>query len=188
MDDVNTRTSDGTATAPDDHKCLSRRSLLKAGAAGSAVMLTGIPGLDGEALAAAMSEYPRQKIGTLSALEEGKPQRFKYPDTGRNTNSVLVKLGTEAGGGIGPDSDVVGFNALCTHMGGDMSRQYIKDHQMLGPCPFHQSTFDLTRHGIVVSGHGTESLPQVLLELDGDDIYAVGLLGLIYGRYDNLKG
>ena len=28
----------------------------------------------------------------------------------------------------------------------------------------------------------------VLMELEGDDIYAVGMFGLIYGRYDNLQG
>ena len=55
-----------------------------------------------------------------------------------------------------------------------------------GPCPLHLSTYDVTRHGILVSGQAYQSLPQVLLELDGDDIYAVGMFGLIYGRYDNL--
>ncbi len=73
-------------------------------------------------------------------------------------------------------------------MGGVLNASYQPAHQALGPCPLHQTTFDLTRHGMVISGHATESLPQVLLELDGDDIYAVGLIGLIYGRYDNLKG
>ena len=34
---------------------------------------------------------------------------------------------------------------------------------------------------MVISGHGTESLPQIVLEIDGDDIYAVGVLGLVYG-------
>ena len=40
---------------------------------------------------------------------------------------------------------------------------------------------------MVISGHGTESLPQILLEVEGDNIYAGGMIGLIYGRYDNLK-
>jgi len=44
----------------------------------------------------------------------------------------------------------------------------------------------VTRHGIIISGQAYESLPQVLLELDGDDIYAVGMMGLIYGRNQNL--
>ena len=58
----------------------------------------------------------------------------------------------------------------------------------LGPCPLHLTTFDLTRHGIFISGQAYQSLPQVLLELEGDDIYAVGMFGLIYGRFDNLQG
>ena len=34
---------------------------------------------------------------------------------------------------------------------------------------------------MVVSGHATESLPQIVLEINGDDIYAVGVMGLVYG-------
>ncbi|MBI1906526.1 MAG: arsenate reductase (azurin) small subunit, partial [Rhodocyclales bacterium] len=61
-------------------------------------------------------------------------------------------------------------------------------YQVLGPCPMHLTTFDLTKHGMVVAGHGTESLPQILLEVEGDDIYAVGVMGLIYGYADNQSG
>ena len=46
-------------------------------------------------------------------------------------------------------------------------------------------TFDLMRHGTVVSGHATQGLPQVALELDWDDLLAVGILGLIFGFRDN---
>ena len=48
------------------------------------------------------------------------------------------------------------------------------------------TTFDLTRHGMVVSGHATESLPQIVLEIVGDDIFAVGAQGLIYGYSANV--
>ena len=170
--------------------CLNRRDFLVRGGAavGGTVVLTGIPGMDGKAVAARISRYPRLKIGRLSQLNVNGPVPFKYPDEGRNANSILVKLGEVAGGGIGPERDVIAFNTLCTHMGGDLTKTYQPADQALGPCPFHQTTFDLTRHGMLISGHGTESLPQVLLELDGDDIYAVGLMGLIYGRYDNLRG
>ncbi len=143
--------------------------------------------MNGKALAAQVARYPRQRIGTLSQLELGRPVRFRYPDNTISASSLLIKLGEPAGGGIGPERDVVAFNARCSHMGTSLSRDYKPDHQVLGPCPFHMSSYDLTRHGIVISGHATQSLPQVLLEAEGDDIYAVGLIGLIYGRYDNLQ-
>jgi arsenite oxidase small subunit len=169
--------------------CLSRRAFLFRGGAvvGGTILLTGIPGLEGKAVAAQVTGYPRKLIGKLSGLVTDRPIVFKYPDDGANANSILIKLGETAGGGIGPGRDVVAFNTLCTHMGADLGRSYKADHKAVGPCPFHQSTFDLTRYGIIISGHGTESLPQVLLELKGDDIFAVGMLGLIYGRFDNLK-
>ncbi|OHC76423.1 MAG: arsenite oxidase small subunit [Rhodospirillales bacterium RIFCSPLOWO2_12_FULL_58_28] len=171
-------------------ECLSRRAFLRGGGAavGGVILLTGIPGMGGRAIAAETVSYPRALIGKLSELETNKPMAFNYPDKNKNSNSVLVKLGTPAGGGIGTGRDVVAFNTLCTHMGGDLGKSFQPMHQALGPCQFHQSTFDLTRHGIIISGHGTESLPQVLLETENDNIYAVGMLGLIYGRYDNLKG
>ena len=33
---------------------------------------------------------------------------------------------------------------------------------------------------MVITGHATASLPQVVLELDGDRIRAVGMQGLVY--------
>ncbi|MCP5093052.1 MAG: arsenate reductase (azurin) small subunit [Gammaproteobacteria bacterium] len=168
---------------------MTRRSFLfrsTATVAGT-VLLSNIPGFEGQAIAATVSRYPRQKIGKLSQLKTGIPVKFNYPDTGGNSGCMLVKLVEKAGGGLGPGEDVIAFNTVCTHMGGDMKGAFKAEHSVLGQCPLHQSTFDLTRHGMIISGHATESLPQVLLELEGDDIYAVGVMGLIYGRYDNLK-
>ena len=151
------------------------------------VLLSNIPGFEGRAIAATVARYPRMLIGKLSQLKTGVPVTFNYPDKGGNSGSMLVKLTEKGGGGLGPGEDVVAFNTVCTHMGGDLKGVFKPEHSVLGMCPLHQTTFDLTRHGMIISGHATESLPQVLMELDGDDIYAVGMLGLIYGRYDNLK-
>ena len=52
----------------------------------------------------------------------------------------------------------------------------------------HLSTYDCTRHGILISGQAYQSLPQVLLELDGDDIYAVGVFGRASGSVLALLG
>ena len=168
---------------------LSRRQVLAGGGAALATMTITVR-LPGSAVAreATMVRYPRKKIGRLSKLVQDKPAMFNYPDQGANSTCLLVKLGTPAGGGVGKGSDVVAYSATCTHQGGPLMAGYKAKTKTLGACPLHLSTFDLTRHGIVVSGQAYQSLPQVLLELRGDDIYAVGMMGLIFGRYDNLQG
>ena len=172
------------------HKCLvSRRNFLIAGGVTTTVMVTLNPGTPmAEEVPATVATYPRKLIGKLSALKQDEPVDFSYPDEGAFSDNMLVKLGVEAGGGIGPDKDVVAFNYACTHQGGPLHDTYKADTKSLGACPLHLSTYDLTRYGILISGQAYQSLPQILLELDGDDIYAVGIFGLIYGRKDNLDG
>jgi len=169
---------------------MTRRKFLMTGSAAvvsvSTISLSLFPGAT---VQAEVVKYPRKLIARLSALKDDKPVNFNYPDNGANSSAMLVKMGgVKAGGGIGPQGDVVAFSYVCTHQGGSLQGQYkaVDNHRVLGQCPMHLSTFDLTRHGIVVSGQAYESLPQVLLELDGDDIYAVGVMGLLYGRNQNL--
>ncbi len=172
------------------HSCvMSRRSFLITSSAATATVWVTVNAGTAEAqkMPAAVATYPRKKIGQLSALKADTPLEFSYPDEGDYSTNMLVKLGVEAGGGIGPDRDVVAFNYTCTHQGGDMAGTYQADTKSLGQCPLHLSTYDLTRHGILISGQAYQSLPQILLELDGDDIYAVGIFGLIFGRHDNLQ-
>jgi len=159
--------------------CMSRRQwLLSGGSSLLMVSLGGLPGL-ADAAQALKATYPRQKIGNLSALKEGVPVDFNYPYP--DVRNILVKLGVPAGAGVGVSKDIVAFNQQCTHMGGPLDGTYKPQHQVLGPCPLHLTTFDLTHHGMVASGHATESLPQIVLEVKGDDIYAVGVMGLVYG-------
>ena len=167
---------------------MSRRDfLLTSGIATATIMVAVNIGSAAET-PAVVATYPRKKIAKLSALKADQPVNFEYPDEGAFAQSMLVKLGVEAGGGIGPGKDVVAFNNTCTHQGGDLTDTYKADTKSMGACPLHLSTYDLTRHGILISGQAYQSLPQVLLELEGDDIYAVGVFGLIFGRYDNLQG
>lgn len=171
--------------ADGERACMSRRGFLLGGATVAVVSLAGLP-LEAQAQGARAlrATYPRQKVASLLALKTGEPVAFNYPYP--DVRNIVVRLGAEAGGGIGPARDVVAFNQQCPHMGGPMDGTYKPQHQVLGPCPLHLTTFDLTRHGMVVSGHSTESLPQIVLELQGDDIYAVGVQGLIYGYSANV--
>ncbi|WP_287877605.1 arsenate reductase (azurin) small subunit [Acidovorax sp.] len=170
-----------------ERACMSRRSFLLSGSVTVvAVSLAGVS-LDAQAQGARAlrATYPRQRIASLSALKLGEPVAFNYPYP--DVRNILVKVGSAAGGAIGPDKDIVAFNQQCPHMGGPLDGTYKAQHQVLGPCPLHLTTFDLTRHGMVVSGHSTESLPQIVLELQGEDIYAVGVQGLIYGYSANVS-
>ena len=183
-------------SAPDktDHepgKCLMtrRKFLFTSGVSTATVMVAMNAGTSfAQMVPAQVATYPRKLIGKLSALKQDKPLDFQYPDEGAFSEAMLVKLGQKAGGGIGPGQDVVAFNYTCTHQGGPLNGTYKADTKSLGACPLHLSTYDLTRHGILISGQAYQSLPQILLELEGDNIFAVGVFGLIYGRYDNLQG
>lgn len=169
--------------------CFSRRTALR-GVAGGLVITTfaqsdiveaatGKPDLSREI-------YPELRVAKASELVEGRPAAFAYPL--KQQPNLLVKLGTEARRGIGPERDIVAFSTLCPHMGGPLRGRYRHDSKALGPCPMHFSTFDLTKGGIPVHAQATQNLPQIVLRLDGDDIVAVGVIGLIYGQRNNLEG
>ena len=181
--------------AAEHGKCMvSRRKFLMysgaAAATASSVSITLFPGTAmAKQVPARVTGYPRKLIGKLSELKANEPFDFNYPDDGANSQALLVRTEVTCGGGIGPKQDVVAFSYMCTHQGGPLNGTYkvTGEHRTLGQCPFHLSLFDVRRHGIIVSGQAYESLPQVLLELDGDDIYAVGIMGLLFGRTDNLS-
>ncbi|WP_417381356.1 arsenate reductase (azurin) small subunit [Gimesia sp.] len=160
---------------------LSRRHFLFG--SGAALLTLTLPTL-GESQVL-RSEYPRKKIGNLSQLKSNQPQKFRYPWDHVNAENFLIRLSEPAGGGVGPESNVVAFNSLCTHQGARLDENFDGKACIAGPCYLHWTTFDLTRHGMVISGHATAGLPQILLETEGDEIYAVGIQGLIFGYANN---
>jgi arsenite oxidase small subunit len=161
--------------AHDEPACQSRRDFLLSG--GKLVMLATVSTLAAPVWAQ-RAEHAPLAVARLSDLLNGEPHYFEYPQAG--DFNLLVKLGVPAGGGIGPQGDIVAFSTRCTHLGGKLRGTLQADVQVLGPCPRHLTTFDLSRHGVVITGHATASLPQVVLELDGDRIRAVGMQGLVY--------
>jgi arsenite oxidase small subunit len=169
--------------------CLTRRQfLLGTGGATATIILRGLVGYsEGKTVALQTSRYPRKKIAKLSDLKQDLPVLFRYPHDHYNCTNILIRLGVPAEDGVGPHRDVVAFNTLCTHMGGPLMAAYQKDHKVLGPCSFHLSMFDLTKRGIITTGSATQSLPQIMLEVKGDEIHAVGVMGLIFGFSDNMQ-
>ena len=163
--------------------CLSRRHFLLAGA--TTLVLSTLPGM-ANTIKLLVKEYPRLRVASLSQLIEDQPVEFMFPAENPISSFTLVKLGERAGGGIGEDQDIVAFSNLCTHMGGQLIGCYKSQHKALGPCPLHLTTFDMTRHGMVISGHATQALPQARLEIIDDDIYITGVMGLIYGQVSSI--
>lgn len=174
--------------AVDEASLVTRRQFL-VGASATAVWLS-IPGWTKGAadvsVQAHIAQYPRRRVGSLSALQTGEPVAFNYPWEDPRAANNLIKLGRRAGGGVGPAGDVVAFNTFCTHQGGPLAAVFKANPGVAGPCPLHWTTFDLTRHGMVVGGHATQGLPQIILETQGGQIYATGVLGLVFGYQDNL--
>ena len=168
--------------------CVDRRQFLLTSA--GTVSLLALSSIFGSAAAFAgqahLAKYRRKKIARLSDLQPDQPLDFLYPnDDPTYAQCFVVKLGERAGGGVGSDRDIVAFSGLCPHMGGPLTRVYKPEHKVAGPCPLHLTTFDLTRHGMVVAGHAVQSLPQIVLEAQGDKLFATGVAGLIFGAADN---
>lgn len=193
-DSLKQETKKDKESAIDHGKCMvSRRNFLMysgtAAASASVISINLFPGTaQAQTLPARVVSYPRKLVAKVSNMQDNVPVDFNYPDDGRGTSCMIVKMGVQGGGGVGQQRDIVGFSYMCTHQGGPLNNTYqvTGEHRTLGQCPFHLSLFDLRRHGIIVSGQAYESLPQVLLEVEGDNIYAVGILGLLFGRNDNM--
>lgn len=173
-----------------ERRKISRRNFLAAllFASGSVVVAARIGTLGGGSsptvAPALVTAHPRVRVASLSALRAGDVVDFDYPTEGAQAS--LFRLGRRADGGIGPDGDIVAFSTGCTHMGCPLRGLFIREHGIIGPCPCHFTTFDLAHRGMVVLGQATENLPQILLDVERDDILAVGTLGILYGFRGNL--
>jgi arsenite oxidase small subunit len=165
------------------NSALSRRDVLKLG--GTAAASAAAVGLAQPARAetGAASTYPTNAVGRAAELKPGVPVPFNYPDAA--SPCVLLKTGTPAAGGVGPQRDIVAFSILCTHRGCPVAYDATAG---TFKCPCHFSIFDPDKNGQMVCGQATVNLPQIVLEYDAaaDRIAAVAVAGLIYGRASNL--
>lgn len=173
--------------------CVSRRQFLMAGAVSAMTVTLGslfkgrVFAAD-ERTTATLYGFQKKWIAKLSEIKTGDSIVFLFPREDAHSLCTLYKLGVRAGGGIGPEQDIVAFSDLCTHMGGLLRGNFHLKYAVAGPCPMHLTTFDLRRHGIVVGGQATQNLPQIVLETAGDDVFATGVVGLLYGHHNNMEG
>lgn len=127
--------------------------------------------------------YPRTRVGAAADLRVGEPVAFTFPDP--SSPCTVVKLGTPAEGGVGPDRDIVAYSSMCTHMGCPVAYDAKSG---CFKCPCHYSTFDAEKGGQLICGQATEKLPRVVLQYDAGSgtVTAVAVEGLIYGRQSNI--
>jgi arsenite oxidase small subunit len=125
--------------------------------------------------------YARKRIAAASDLSAGKPVDFEYPLEGQQ--SVLLDMGEAVPGGVGDNGSIVAYSVRCQHMGCPVAyRADAKDFL----CPCHQTRYDPAREGVVIQGVAQRPLPRIALEVDGGDVFAVGVDGLVYGYRANL--
>jgi len=167
---------------------VSRRGFLKAGgaavaSAGASVTLVSNAEAAAPQAGSATLPYTAKVVAAARTLREGVPINFTYPDA--SSPCVMVKMGAEVLGGIGPDKDIVAYSTMCTHMGCpvayDAGTKTFK-------CPCHFSIFDAEKGGQMVCGQATEDLPRIVLRYDAKsgNVSAVAVDGLLYGRQSNV--
>jgi arsenite oxidase small subunit len=166
--------------AEEDGRGITRREALVGGGVaaagvGAAAIIIATEGDDED------GEFPRLTVAKLGDLQPNEPVSFEYPLAGQS--SILVDLGDEVPGGVGDNNSIVAYSALCQHMGCDV--QFVSEGGYM-LCPCHQSKYDPAREGNVVQGVAQAPLPRIELEIDGEDVVAMGVDGLIYGYRENL--
>lgn len=127
--------------------------------------------------------YPRQPLARAKQLAAGTSREFTFPDDA--SPCVLIVARSAVAGGVGPDRNITAFSKVCTHMGCPVEYQ---PGSATFKCPCHFTTFDAEKGGQLICGQATENLPQIVLEWDetSDQIVAVAVKGLLYGRQANI--
>lgn len=169
---------------------LSRRIFMMTTGGGAAALATSAlspahaaPGTAAAASGATTLNYPKRAVGKAKAMPVNEAVSFSYPDA--SSPCYAIRMGSPVPGGVGPNSDIVAYSGMCTHMGCPVSYD---GGTRTFKCGCHFSIFDPENSGQMVCGQATEDLPQVLLEYDprNDSVQAIAINGLLYGRQSNV--
>jgi Rieske Fe-S protein len=98
----------------------------------------------------------------LDEIPVGGVRTFSYP-TDRDA-CILVRTGT---------ASCVAYSQKCTHL--SCAVYYARERNRL-ECPCHQGYFSIA-DGAVLQGPPQRPLPRVMLEVQGGQVFAVGMQG-----------
>jgi arsenite oxidase small subunit len=103
--------------------------------------------------------HPVVNVGNLSNLSVGHSKLFFYPTP--DSPCLLIRLS---------ETEIAAYEQKCTHLGCPV--HYDHDSSQL-ICPCHVGLFSAA-DGSVLAGPPQRALPQVELEVRGDEIWATG--------------
>ncbi len=106
------------------------------------------------------STAPRTKVARLSEIPIGTATVFRYPT--EHDPCLLIR----------PEADVVlAYSQACTHLSCAVVPRI---EEGVLHCPCHAGYFDL-KTGRNIAGPPPRPLPRIVLSIEGDDVYAVGV-------------
>ncbi|MFQ5651564.1 MAG: arsenate reductase (azurin) small subunit [bacterium] len=116
--------------------------------------------------------YPDQKIASFDEIKTSGQMAFTFPDDSSPCLAIYV-----------PDAGVVAYSLQCPHTGCPVLYQ---PEAKVFECTCHFSRFDAEKNAQEICGQATVRLPRIELEVKDNDVYAVGVDGLIFGRVSNI--
>ena len=103
---------------------------------------------------------PRVRVADLSAVPVGSATVFSYP--GPHDPCLLIR----------PDAaTLLAYSQLCTHLSCAVVPRVVEG---ILHCPCHEGYFDLYT-GRNIAGPPPRPLPKIVLEVVGDDVFAIGI-------------
>lgn len=104
--------------------------------------------------------FKAQMIGSVADLERNRSMLFRYPTDKDPCIAVCM-----------PTGELVAYSQVCTHL--SCAVIYKQEEKELF-CPCHNGVFEL-KAGRPTAGPPTRSLPRIILEKRGDQLFATGV-------------
>jgi len=144
----------------DNDHYVTRRELTKFLTLGSALLAGGNIAMAMLSMAEKPGNLQEARIGSLSDVLPGGSMLFRYPTD--EDPCILVRA---------EDGELQAYSQVCTHL--SCAVVYRAEEHVLF-CPCHHGYFNVTE-GRPIQGPPTRPLPRVLLDVRGEDVYAVGV-------------
>jgi nitrite reductase/ring-hydroxylating ferredoxin subunit len=143
---------------------VTRRELAKFITLGSATLVAANAAVAVAARARHPRVFPRVRVATSTDLAPGESSFFRYP--GDDDPCILVRTRRGA---------LVAYSQVCTHLSCAVVYRPADDRLF---CPCHEGVFECgvgPAGARPIAGPPQRPLPRVLLEMQGTDVFAVGL-------------